>query len=86
MSETTPAPQVGAVALLRRVFREHGRKHIWAYAAAAATQPAFTHMDDYLRRLRRDVRRILTEHGIGATQTMREQVEDFAIHTYGDGR
>jgi type I restriction enzyme R subunit len=55
------------------------------YADAARTQPAFTHMDDYLRRLRRDVRRILTEHGIGETQTIREKVEDFAIHTYGDG-
>ncbi|MGD9664192.1 MAG: type I restriction endonuclease subunit R, partial [Novosphingobium sp.] len=48
------------------------------YADAAQTQPAFTHMDDYLRRLRRDVRRILTEHGIGETQTIREKVEDFA--------
>jgi type I restriction enzyme R subunit len=56
------------------------------YADAARTQPSFTHMDDYLRRLRRDVRRILTEHGIGETQTIREKVEDFAIHTYGDGR
>ena len=55
------------------------------YAAAAATNPAFAHMDDYLRRLRRDVRRILTEHGIGETQTIREKVEDFAIHAYGDG-
>lgn len=55
------------------------------YADAARTQPAFTHMDDYLRRLRRDVRRILTEHGIGETQTIREKVEDFAVHTYGDG-
>ena len=55
------------------------------YADAARTQPAFTHMDDYLRRLRRDVRRILTEHDIGETQTIREKVEDFAIHTYGDG-
>ncbi|MGN6497827.1 MAG: type I restriction enzyme subunit R domain-containing protein [Tsuneonella sp.] len=53
------------------------------YADAAATQPAFTHMDDYLRRLRRDVRRILSEHGIGDTQTIREKVEDFAVHTYG---
>lgn len=55
------------------------------YADAARTQPAFTHMDDYLRRLRRDVRRILTEHGIVETQTIREKVEDFAVHTYGDG-
>lgn len=56
------------------------------YADAAATQPAFTHMDDYLRRLRREVRRVLTEYGIGETQAIREKVEDFAIHTYGDGR
>lgn len=55
------------------------------YADAARTQPAFTHMDDYLRRLRRDVRRILTEHGIGETQIIREKVEDFAIHAYGNG-
>lgn len=55
------------------------------YADAAATNPAFAHMDDYLRRLRRDVRRILTERGIGETQAIREKVEDFAIHAYGDG-
>ena len=55
------------------------------YANAAATQPAFTHMDDYLRRLRRDVRRILNDNGIGETQAIREKVEDFAVHTYGDG-
>lgn len=56
-----------------------------AYADAARTQPAFTHMDDYLRRLRRDVRRILTEHGIGETQAIREKVEEFAVHVYGGG-
>ena len=55
------------------------------YSDAAATQPAFTHMDDYLRRLRRDVRRILTENHIGETQAIREKVEDFAIHAYGEG-
>lgn len=55
------------------------------YADASTTNPAFAHMDDYLRRLRRDVRRILTEHGIGETQIIREKVEDFAIHAYGSG-
>jgi type I restriction enzyme R subunit len=55
------------------------------YAAAQATQPAFTHMDDYLRSLRQQVRRILTEHGIGETMTIREKVEEFAIHAFGDG-
>jgi type I restriction enzyme R subunit len=53
------------------------------YAHAAATNPAFAHMDDFLRRLRRDVRRILTEHGIGETQAIREKVEEFAVHAYG---
>lgn len=53
------------------------------YADAAATNPAFAHMDDYLRRLRREVRRILTEHGIGETQVIREKVEDYAVHAYG---
>lgn len=55
------------------------------YAEAAATNPAFAHMDDYLRRLRRDVRRILNGHGIGETQAIREKVEDFAIHAFGGG-
>jgi type I restriction enzyme, R subunit len=55
------------------------------YSDAAATQPAFTHMDDYLRSLRQQVRRILTEHGIGETVAIREKVEEFAIHAYGDG-
>jgi type I restriction enzyme R subunit len=55
------------------------------YANAATTQPAFAHMDGYLRTLRGQVRRILTTHGIGDTQTIREKVEEFAIHAYGAG-
>ncbi|PBN41649.1 type I restriction endonuclease subunit R [Sphingobium sp. D43FB] len=54
------------------------------YADAAKTQPAFAHMDAYLRSLRQQVRRILTEHGIGETKAIREKVEEFAIHAYGD--
>ncbi|RWL79402.1 MAG: type I restriction endonuclease subunit R [Mesorhizobium sp.] len=53
------------------------------YAEAAATQPAFAHMEAYLRSLRQQVRRILTEHGIGETKVIREKVEEFAIHAYG---
>ena len=53
------------------------------YADAAMTQPAFAHMDAYLRSLRQQVRRILTEHEIGETKTIREKVEEFAIHAYG---
>jgi type I restriction enzyme R subunit len=55
----------------------------WGYATAAATQPAFAHMDAYLRSLRQQVRRILTDHGIGDTKIVREKVEEFAVHAYG---
>ncbi len=53
------------------------------YADASATQPAFAHMEAYLRTLRQQVRRILTEHGIGETKAIREKVEEYAIHAYG---
>ncbi|UAK25747.1 type I restriction endonuclease subunit R [Sphingomonas nostoxanthinifaciens] len=55
------------------------------YADAAATQPAFAHMEAYLRSLRQLVRRILAEHCIGETRPIREKVEEFAIHSYGGG-
>jgi type I restriction enzyme R subunit len=53
------------------------------YADAAATQPAFAHMEAYLRSLRQQVRRILTEYGIGETKAIREKVEEFAVNAYG---
>lgn len=53
------------------------------YADAAATQPAFAHMDAYLRSLRQQVRRILSDHCIGETKAIREKVEEFAINAYG---
>ena len=56
------------------------------YAHARATQPSFTHMEEYLRSLRQQVRRILTDRGIGETKAIREKVEEFAVHAYGDGR
>ncbi len=55
------------------------------YADAAATQPVFAHMEAYLRTLRQQVRRILTDHEIGETKIIREKVEKFAIHAYGGG-
>lgn len=55
------------------------------YADAAATQPAFAHMETYLRTLRQQVRRILTDHEIGETKAIREKVEEFAVHAYGGG-
>lgn len=53
------------------------------YTGAQRSQPAFGHMPEYLRTLRQQVRRILTEHEIGETKAIRDAVEDFAIHTYG---
>lgn len=55
------------------------------YADAAATQPSFAHMDAYLRSLRQQVRRILGDHEIGETKTIREKVEEYAVHAYGSG-
>lgn len=57
----------------------------WVYAQAKASQPAFTHMPEYLRSLRQQVRRILSEHGIGESKAIRDAVEEFAVHAYGDG-
>lgn len=55
------------------------------YATAQASQPAFTHMPEYLRSLRQQVRRVLSEHGIGETKAIRDAVEEFAVHAYGEG-
>ena len=56
------------------------------YTSAQASQPAFTHMEEYLRSLRQQVRRILSENGIGETKAIRDAVEEFAIHAFSDGR
>jgi type I restriction enzyme R subunit len=42
-------------------------------------------MEAYLRSLRQQVRRILSDHDIGETKAIREKVEEFAIHAYGSG-
>lgn len=55
------------------------------YADANASQPAFNHMPEYLRQLRQQVRRALTQHGIGETKAIRDEVEAFVIHTYRSG-
>lgn len=56
------------------------------YARAQASQPAFSHMPEYLRTLRQEVRRILSDHSIGETKAIRDAVEEYAIHAYGDGQ
>ena len=56
------------------------------YSDAQTSQPAFTHMPEYLRSLRQQVRRILGQHDIGETKAIREAVEEFAIHAYAGGQ
>jgi hypothetical protein len=68
-----------------RLPRVTSQQQSTVYADAATTQPAFAHMEAYLRSLRQQVRRILTEHGIGETKVIREKVEEFAISAYGEG-
>jgi subfamily B ATP-binding cassette protein MsbA len=36
MIASKPAAEIGALALLRRLFTEHARRHFWAYVSAAA--------------------------------------------------
>jgi type I restriction enzyme, R subunit len=52
------------------------------YSSAQSSQPAFTHMQEYLRSLRQQVRRILSQHNIGETKLIRDAVEEFAITAY----
>lgn len=53
------------------------------YSQAYASQPSFTHMPEYLRSLRQQVRRELTDRDIGETKAIRDAVEEFVVHHYG---
>lgn len=55
------------------------------YLEANKSQPAFTHMAEYLRSLRQQVRRVLSDRGIGETKAIRDAVEEFVVHAYRDG-
>jgi type I restriction enzyme R subunit len=52
------------------------------YATAQKSQPSWFFMDAYKRELRRQVRRILDEHGVPEAKTIRDEIEDFAVHAY----
>lgn len=55
------------------------------YSEAKASQPSFTHMPEYLRSLRQQVRRALSERDIGETKAIRDAVEEFVVHANGNG-
>jgi type I restriction enzyme R subunit len=52
------------------------------YAAAQVEQPSWFFMDAYKKNLKRQVRRILSEHGIPEAKAVRDEIEDFAVHAY----
>ncbi len=52
------------------------------YAAALESQPSWYFMDSYKKELRRQVRRILNEHGITEAKTVRDEIEEFAVQVY----
>jgi type I restriction enzyme R subunit len=52
------------------------------YATAQKSQPSWFFMDSYKKELRRQVRRILGEHGVPEAKKIRDEIEDFAVHAY----
>lgn len=52
------------------------------YAAAQHSQPSWYFMDSYQKELRRQVRRILGDHGVPEVKAVRDEVEKFALDAY----
>jgi len=52
------------------------------YATAQQSQPSWFFMDSYKKELRRHVRRILGDHGVAEARTIRDEIEDYAVHAY----
>jgi type I restriction enzyme R subunit len=52
------------------------------YATAQEGQPSWFFMESYKKELRRQVRRILGEHGVPEAKAIRDEIEDYAVHAY----
>jgi type I restriction enzyme, R subunit len=52
------------------------------YATAQQSQPSWYFMETYKKELRRQVRRILNEHGIPEAKAVRDEIEEFAEQAY----
>ncbi|MCK1625399.1 type I restriction endonuclease subunit R [Bradyrhizobium sp. 160] len=52
------------------------------YSDAQQSQPSWFFMESYKRELRRQVRRILGEHGVPETKAIRDEIETYAVHAY----
>jgi type I restriction enzyme R subunit len=55
------------------------------YCTAQQSQPSWYFMESYKKELRRQVRRILNEHGIPEAKTVRDEIEEFAEQAYAGG-
>lgn len=54
------------------------------YAAAKASQPAFTYMEAYRRELKQRVRRVLTDLQVPEAKAIRDAVDEFAAQAYAE--
>lgn len=54
------------------------------YAAAKASQPAFTYMEAYRRELKQRVRRVLSDLHVPEAKAIRDAVDEFAAHAYAE--
>ncbi|WP_306002290.1 type I restriction endonuclease subunit R [Brevundimonas sp. C43] len=56
------------------------------YAGAQASQPSWFFMDGYKKELRREVRKLLRPLGLDDANAVRDEIEDYAVHAYAEGR
>ncbi|HEY1224469.1 MAG TPA: type I restriction endonuclease subunit R [Brevundimonas sp.] len=56
------------------------------YAQAQASQPSWFFMDGYKKELRREVRKFLRPLNLGDANTVRDEIEAYAVHAYAEGR
>lgn len=52
------------------------------YATAQQGQPSWFFMESYKKELRRQVRRVLGDHGVPEAKAIRDEIEDYAVHAY----
>lgn len=56
------------------------------YAGAQVSQPSWFFMDGYKKELRREVRKLLRPLALDDASTVRDEIEDYAVHAYSEGR
>jgi type I restriction enzyme R subunit len=56
------------------------------YATAQEGQPSWFFMESYKKELRRQVRRVLGDHGVPEAKAIRDEIENYAVHAYAGPR